>query len=133
MRKLWILTIGILLMAGCQRYDIDEILLIRDDVSITQKGITLMSFNPLTCQMSYDKATVTYRVYDDILANWFFITCDTRPDNEGQEITADVTWTTDRNTRTEKALSFTVEKTDSKGNIWMWNKSKSIGIVIKNL
>ncbi len=133
MRKLWILTLGVLMLAGCQRYDIDEILLMRNDVSITLKGEVLMSFDPLTCQMSHDKATDTYRVYDDMIADWFFIRCHTRPDYEGQEITADVTWTTERNTKTEKGLTFTVEKTDPEGYIWMWNKSKSIGIVIKNL
>ena len=30
-------------------------------------------------------------------------------------------------------LKFVVEKTDAQGHIWMWNKSKKIGIVIKNL
>jgi hypothetical protein len=49
MRKLWILALGVLMMTGCLRYDIDEILLMRNDVSITLKGEVLMSFDPLTC------------------------------------------------------------------------------------
>lgn len=129
------LAISAILMtaAGCCRYDVDEVLLMRDDISLTQKGTVMMSYDPLSCQMSHDKATNTFRVYDDMIANWFIVKCSERPDNEGQELTADVTWTTAKDTKTEKELKFTVEKTDAQGQIWMWNKSKKIGIVIKNL
>ena len=129
------LAISAILMtaAGCCRYDVDEVLLMRDDISLTQKGTVMMSYDPLSCQMSHDKATNTFRVYDYMIANWFIVKCSERPDNEGQELTADVTWTTAKDTKTEKGLKFTVEKTDAQGQIWMWNKSKKIGIVIKNL
>ena len=123
----------LILATGCCRYDIDEVLLMRDDISITQKGTVMMSYDPLKCQMAHDKATNTYRVYDDMIADWFIVKCSERPDNEGQELTADVTWTTAKDTKTEKGLKFVVEKTDAQGHIWMWNKSKKIGIVIKNL
>lgn len=125
--------LGAFIVAGCLPYDIDEILLTREDISITQRGTLIMSYDPLKCQMSHDKANNTYMIYDDLIANWFIVSCITRPDTEGQEVTADVTWTTNKNTRTEKGLIFTVKKIDSQGQIWMWNKSKSIGIVIKNL
>ena len=133
MRRFYAIILGAALATGCLPYDIDEILLTRDDISITQKGELLMSYDPLTCQMSHDKATGTFMVFDDKIADWFIISCATWPDTEGQEVTADVTWTTSKNTKTEKELNFKVEKIDAQGQIWMWNKSKSIGIVIKNL
>ena len=133
MRRIYAIILGAMLIAGCLPYDIDEILLTREDISITQKGTLIMSYDPLKCQMSHDKATNKYMVYDDMLADWFIVSCATTPDTEGQEVTADVTWTTSKNTRTEKGLVFTVKKIDAQGQIWMWNKSKSIGIVIKNL
>jgi hypothetical protein len=133
MRRIYAIMLGAFIVAGCLPYDIDEILLAREDISITQKGTLIMNYDPLKCQMSHDKATNTYMIYDDMIANWFIVSCSTRPDTEGQEITADVTWTTDKNTKTERGLVFTVKKIDSQGQIWMWNKSKSIGIVIKNL
>ena len=131
-RIIAILTI-ITAAAGCCRYDVDEVLLMREEISITQKGTVMMSYDPLRCQMSHEKATNTYRVFDDMIADWFIVKCSERPDNEGQELTADVTWTTSKDTKTEKGLKFVVEKTDAQGHIWMWNKSKKIGIVIKNL
>lgn len=130
-----IIFISILMMAAtsCCRYDVDEILLQRSDISLTVKGEDQFTFNPVTCQTAHNASTHEYRVFDDRIANWFIIRCNERPDTEGQTITADLTWTTQKTNRKEKSLSFTVEKTDAKGHIWLWNKSKNIGIVIKNL
>ena len=133
MKRIFVIFAILFTAAGCCRYDIDEVLLMRDDISITQKGVVMMSYDPVRCQMSHDKATNTYRGYDDLIADWFIVKCSERPDNEGQELTADVTWPTAKATKTEKGLKFVVEKTDAQGHIWMWNKSKKIGIVIKNL
>ena len=133
MKRIFVIFAILFTAAGCCRYDIDEVLLMRDDISITQKGVVMMSSDPVRSQTSHDKATNTYRVYDDLIADWFIVKCSERPDNEGQELTADVTWTTAKDTKTEKGLKFVVEKTDAQGHIWMWNKSKKIGIVIKNL
>lgn len=133
MKRIFVIFTILFTAAGCCRYDVDEVLLMREDISITQKGEVMMSYDPLKCQMSHDKAKNIYRVYNDMIADWFIVKCSERPDNEGQELTADVTWTTSKDTKKEKGLKFVVEKTDAQGHIWMWNKSKKIGIVIKNL
>lgn len=118
---------------SCSPYDIDEVLLQRDDISMTLKGDEQFSYDPLTCQMSHNSTTGEYRIFDDRLSNWLIVKCYERPSNEGQELTADVTWTASSSTRTMKGLTFRVEKTDKSGTIWMWCRQKSIGIVIKNL
>lgn len=133
MKKALIAIMAVALISSCCMYDIDEVLLKRDDVSITQKGNVLMSYDPLTCQMSHNHADNTFMVYDDTIANWFIVSCNTDPTTVGQELTADVTWTTRTDTKIEKDLKLTVEKTDQNGNIWLWNKSRCIGIVIKRL
>ena len=132
MKRFIIMMTAVMSLTGC-RYDIDEILLMREDVSLTWKGEVQMSYNPLTCQMSHNTTDNIFRVYDDALANWFTVRCSERPSHEGQILSADVIWTTRTDTRQEKGLEFKVEKVDGSGQIWMWNKSKSIGIVIKNL
>ena len=132
-RKAIILIIIAVAASSCCRYDIDEVLLMRNDISMTWKGKEQMAYDPLNCQLSHNHETNTFRVYDDALANWFMISCQTRPSHEGQELTADVSWTTHNDTKHEKGLTFRVEKIDQTGQVWMWNKSKNIGIVIKNL
>ena len=132
MRRLIILIIIAAISAGC-RYDIDEILLVKEDISLTMKGEELFTYDPLTCQMSYSSSDNIYRIYDDKLSDWVVVECSERPDTEGQTLTADITWTASTSMRIERNLKFTVQKTSADGKVWMWNKSKSIGIVIKNL
>ena len=133
MKRLFILFIAVIAAAGCCRFDLDEVLLPREDISLTHKGKLIMSYDPLTCQMSHDHDSNMYRIYDDAISAWFTVRCSQAPHSTGQEITADVSWTTPDDTKSENGLTFTVEKTSPDGRIWMWNKSKSIGIVIKNL
>ncbi len=132
MRKLMILTIITSIATGCV-WDIDEILLERDDISMTMKGEDLFVYDPTTCQISFSSPDNIYRMYDDRLADWVIIRCSERPDTEGQILTADITWTASSSTKTERGLKFTVQKTSSDGKVWLWNKSQKIGIVIKNL
>lgn len=132
MRKLMILTIITSIATGCV-WDIDEILLDRNDISLTMKGEDLFVYDPITCQLSFSSSDNIYRMYDDRLADWVIIKCSERPDTEGQILTADITWTASSSTKTERGLKFTVQKTSSDGKVWLWNKSQKIGIVIKNL
>ncbi len=131
--KRLILVLLAAMAVSCVRYDIDEILLPREDISLTMKGEDLYTYNPATCQISYNSKTMEYRVFDDKISEWFTLKCSERPMNEGQRITADLAWTAGKSTKSMKGLSFKVEKTDKTGRIWMWCDDKSIGIVIKNL
>lgn len=133
MHRLIMILLITMAAAGCCRYDIDEVLLQRDDISLTFKGEPQVVYDPLTCQISHNKATNEYRMYDDRLSYWLTVRCSERPDTEGQSVTADITWTASSSTRSEHNLKFVVQKTSPDGRIWMWNKTKRIGIVIKNL
>lgn len=133
MRRLIMILVIIIAVAGCRRYDVDEVLLMKDDISLTFKGETQVVYDPLTCQLSHNRDTYEFRMYDDRLSYWLTVKCSERPDTEGQSIYADVSWTASSRTRTEHSLKFVVRKTSPDGRIWLWNKSKSIGIVIKNL
>lgn len=129
------ITIILLLaaMVSCSPYDIDEVLLQRDEISMTMKGIEQFVYDPLTCQMSHNSTENEYRMFNDNLSDWLIVKCHERPSDVGQDVTADVTWTASSSTRTLKGLIFRIEKTDASGTVWMWCRQKNIGIVIKNL
>jgi hypothetical protein len=133
MKRLIIIALGLSCICSCCRVDLDEVLLPREEVSLTLKGEPQFSYDPVTCQMSHKDRTNEYRVYDDRLSKWMIVKCTERPVTKGQTLHADVTWTASTATRVERNLKFTVEKTSPDGRIWMWNKSQSIGLVIKNL
>ena len=118
--------------SGCV-YDIDEILLEREDVSMTVKGVEQFSYDPVTCQLGYNAEENEFRLVDDDLGNWMIVRCSHRPTSPGQEIKADVTWTTDNDIKSRKGLRFTVRKTSPDGLIWMWCKSEKMGLTVKEI
>ena len=122
-----------LLVSSCMTYDIEQILLERDDISMTIKGDLCFSFEPLTCQMGYNADKNEFRVYDDALGNLFVITCDRTPDTEGMKLIATMTYTTSSSTNSLSGLEFSVEKLAADGTVWMWNASKKIGVVVSKL
>ena len=75
--------------------DVNEILLQKDDISLTWKGDVQISYSPSTCQLGYNESRNEYRVYDDKLANWFVLKCSEAPSEPGQIISSDVSWTLD--------------------------------------
>ncbi len=121
------------MLGGCVKYDLDEILLAREDMSLTWKGEEQISYDPLTWQLSCNVRNAEYRVHDDSMANYYVIKCSERPVEEGQDLVADVEWTVATNIKRYEGSRFTVKKIGHDGLIWLWCKTQKIGIVIKEI
>lgn len=132
MRRIIYIAAAVLIVSAC-RYDIDEILLSRDDISLTIKGELQMSFNENTCQLGYNTGRNEFRVYDEKLSDWFIVRCSAKPTSEGQEVTAELKYTTNTDIKTMKGLKMEVQKLSSDGLVWLWEKDKKIGIIVKSL
>lgn len=115
------------------RYDVDEILLSRSDISLTIKGELQMAFDENTCQLGYNTGRNEFRVYDEKLSDFFIVRCSAKPDSEGQKVTAELEYTTETDVKKMKGLEFEVQKVSSDGLIWLWEKDKKIGVVVKSL
>lgn len=122
-----------LLMASCQRYDIQEVLLSHEEASLTWKGDVQILYEPGGWQMGYNSQRNEFRVNDDTMANYFVFRSKVRPDTGGQEVTASVEWTVRTNIKKYQNLKFEVKKIGSDGTVWLWNKSQKIGITVKYL
>ena len=129
-----ITAIGIILIMACScaNYDVNEVLLQKNDISLTWKGEVQISYSPATCQLGYNESRNEYRVYDDKLANWFVLRCNESPTESGQFIYGDISWTGESSIKSIKNLKFKVEKTDTDGKIWLWNQDNGIGIIVKS-
>jgi len=126
--------IALIIMAtGCDRFDVDEILLHREDVSLTIRGEVIFSYDPGTCQMGYNSENNTFRAYDDDLGHWFILSGKVSPDTEGQSLMADLEYTTQNDTKKIRNLEFILKKNDRDGNLWLWNDVRKIGVVVKRL
>ena len=92
-----LLSACLIAAAGCERYDIDEVLLQRDEMSLTWKGIEQLVYDPLAWQYSYNVARGEYRVNDDSMSDYYVLTSEDRLSFEGQEVDCDVEWTVKTN------------------------------------
>lgn len=133
MKRFLYIAICILLCVGCGPETEDITILESSEISLTWKGAVQMRFSEETCQLAHNDQRNEYRVYDDKLANWFTVRCSEEPTEEGQELSADVSWTGDRSPKTYEGLHMRVEKVSEEGLIWLWNKDNRIGIIIKNI
>ena len=134
MAKRIIYILAMMLAAtACIDNTLDQVLLVREDISLSVREQVLMSFDENTCQLGYNSARNEYRVYDENLANWYILKCSAQPPSEGQIVKADLEYTTEKDVKSLTDLEFSVEKTSSDGLVWLWNKERKIGIIIKNL
>lgn len=127
-----ILMLGILTaaMASCDRYNVQEVLLSREDISLTWKKEPQVVYEPLTWQLGYNAGRNEFRVNDDSMANYFIFRSNVRPDTEGQEVTAYVEWTVRTNIKRYQNLKFEVRKVSPDGRVWLWNKSQKVGVTL---
>lgn len=133
MKRLILIAITVIAAAGCNRFDIDELLLQREDVSLTVKGTEEFSYNPDTCQLGYNDESNEFRVFDDNAGHWFKIRCSASPDTEGQIIKATLNYTTKDDNKSLRDIEMTVRKISDDGRVWLWSDSRKIGIVVKRL
>lgn len=133
MRKIFILALTALMLTSCKRYDIDEILLQRNDISLTIKGETVFALDPLEGQAGCNKDRNEFRAYNDDLGEWFTVRCHTSVPDNGGNVKADLKYTGSSATKSIKGVVFTVKNRDSSGKIWLWSKSEKIGVVIWEL
>lgn len=120
-------------LSGCNQFDIDEILLEKEDISLTWKGEEQLVYDPMTWQLGYNSKTFEYRVQEDDMADYFVLECKSRPTVEGEEIKATIEWTIETDVKRYEHIAFTVKKIAPDGRIWLWSHAQKIGVVVKEL
>ena len=132
MRKALFILLGGVLSAGCVKYDVEEILLVRSDISLTMKGKEIYSFDSDKAQIGFNAERNEYRMFDENFLNWVSMTWNEKPVSEGQVVLMNLEWDTKVNARKKTELEFEVRKTDGSGMVWLWNSSDNIGLAIKD-
>ena len=127
-----IFVLAVLTLAACAEYDINEVLLVRDDVSLTLRGKPQYVFAADDGQMATNADRTIYRYMTDDLMNWLDVKCQSKPGGVGENIIADIKWKSTISSGEENNLEFEIKQTDGSGMIWLWNKSNNIGLVIRD-
>ena len=129
----YLLSLVVLLgLSGCNPYDVEEILISRNDISLTIKGEPIFVYEDGICQAAYNSDRHEYRAMTDDISRYFIFKAQQRLTNAGQEFTADLTYTYAGEVVSLKDLDFRIEKIDNtSGLAWLWCSNDAIGVVVK--
>ena len=120
-------------LTGCQGGGkVEPEFLSSEDICLRVKGTVIFSYNPLTCQLAFNRHDCEFRVHTDTMSDYYCVTLDAIPSAVDQKIDGTLSWTSSSSI-IHKDLSFQVEKISSDGCVWLWNRKDKIGAVIKIL
>jgi hypothetical protein len=123
---------AIALLHSCSPYKIDEILISRNDVSLTIEGVPVFVFNDDKCQVAFNTERNEYRAMTDDMTDYFILKANQKLTDVDQQFTADLIYTTSGSANTLENLTFTIEKISKEsGLVWVWCKDNAIGAVVK--
>ena len=133
MRKYLLIIALVLLSAGCKKkVEMDLEMYNSDQVSLMVKGKKVFLYDDGTCQLGYNSSKRQFRAGNDDMTSYFVLTCSEAPRSQGQEIRADLQWTSGSSSKSTKGIIFKVEKYET-GLVWLWNSTDKTGAVVKIL
>ena len=135
MRKyLYIIVLLPLLCSGCkEKVDMDLDMYNSDQISLMVKGKKVFTYSEGDGQLGFNRTLRQFRAGNDDMTSFFVLTCDELPRVEGQEIRAELIWTSGSSVKPPVSLVFKVEKYDDTGLVWLWNSTDKTGAVVKIL
>ena len=125
------LIAGILLSFGCNRtLEPDSTFVAGSDIQLKVAGRVIYTYDPLTWQLGYNPTTREFRVSDDAMKNYYFVTCSSIPSSLGQKLEATVTWLSGSSTQSVKG-KFEVAKVEG-DTYWLWcgEKKTQTGVTV---
>ena len=135
MRKyLYIIVLLPLLFSGCkEKVEMDLDMYNSDQISLMVKGKKVFTFDEGTCQLGYNRTLKQFRAGNDDMTSYFVLNLAELPRELGQEIKAELKWTSGGSVKPASSLTLKVEKYDDTGLVWLWNSADKTGAVVKIL
>jgi hypothetical protein len=135
MRKyLYIIVLLPLLFSGCkENVEMDLDMYNSDQISLMVKGKKVFTYSEGDGQLGFNRTLRQFRAGNDDMTGFFILTCDELPRVEGQEIRAEIKWTSGSSVKTSSILTMKVEKYEDTGLVWLWSSADKTGAVVKIL
>ena len=135
MRKHLILVFLALAAVACRKkVDMDPGMYESNDVSLMVKGKMAFTYTEGTMQLAFNRTLREFRVGNDDMSSYFILDCAELPREEGQEIRADLKYTSGSSVKSTTGLTFKVEKMETNtGLVWLWCAADKTGAVVKIL
>lgn len=133
MRRLFfILLLCVTFLTGCQDERQRAAFCENEGVRLLVGGSIAFSYEPNTCQLAFSRDLREFRAFTDTMSDFFLATFSQVPVDLGQRLTANLTWTTEREVLTRKNLTLEVVRLEG-DMVWLWSASGRIGLVVRIL
>lgn len=131
-RLIQILLTSILLVTSCG--DPNEMTNFSDTdaVRLEVAGITQFVYDPMNCQMAFNRERGEFRVSTDTMSDYFIVRLSEIPTQTEQEVTGDVIWTTATDVMNKKGITLKLIKVQG-DRLWFWNANFRIGAEVRIL
>ncbi len=132
MKKAVLYLLAALLLCSCSDDRFITPFVSGDGIRLVENSKTLFSYDPNTCQMSFNRDKCEFRVHTDNMSDFYTITLSSIPQREGQEVRGTLVWTTSSDIYTKRNVTFSAEKLEG-DKIWLWTSNGHIGLVVRIL
>ena len=133
MRRLGaILLLCLMALTGCQDERQRAAFCENEGVRLLVGGSIAFSYEPNTCQLAFSRELREFRAYTDTMSDFFVASFSQIPVTLGQRMTANLTWTTEREVLTRKNLTLEVVRLEG-DMVWLWSDAGRIGLTVRIL
>jgi hypothetical protein len=123
---------ALLLLCGCSDTRMRTAFSESDEIRLMVGGTVPFTYEPNTCQLAFSRDRKEFRAHTDNMSDFYAVTFSQIPSTLGQTVTADLTWTTERDVLTRKNLTLEVVRIEG-DQFWLWSNSGRIGLSIRIL
>lgn len=132
MRKFFLAIFSAVLLTSCWD-NTDPVFMESDVPSLTVDGKTVFEYNPNTCQLGYSPTKHEFRIHTDNMSDYFVIRMNREPSSEGENVKADLKWTSNSTEKKMTGVQFAVGKIGNDGTVWLWSHKEKVGVIVRKI
>lgn len=131
MRKLKfiLLILSIISLCSCRRDRFSSAFVESDEIRLQVGGSVQLRYDPLKYQLSFSRDLREFRVSTDNMSDFFCLSLDGIPSEEGQVLGGRLVWTTHTDVLTKNNLALEVLHLEG-GKVWLWSEDARIGACV---
>lgn len=130
MRRLLLIFLSLFLIASCGQTKLVNVFSEIDTVRLQIGKNEHFRYDANTCQMAFNRDNMQFRAQTDNTSDFFTIDFYSLPMQVGQEVRADISWTTTYEILYRNNLTFEVIRIEGE-KVWLWSRVSRIGACLR--
>ena len=126
-----IVAIALTAVSCVDKENVDPTFIADSQPGLSINGKDIFRYNPLTCQYSFNRQKAAFSIFTDSASDYITAVLSELPSEKGQKVSGELSWTTERDIKTQKISVLKVVKTAEDGTVWLWNSTEKIGLCVR--